>query len=119
MKPAPPVMSTRSAMTCLLVALFELELDELEVVLGDDEAGADRCDAVRLQLAHRVAQGVAGLVLGFGDVGSGRRAGTEADKRLPGHGDILTGDSHRDSRRDSHRDSHRDSRRDSPWVSVR
>src|SRR5947208_14956322 len=69
----------------LAVLLLLLELDELEVVFRDDEARADGADAVRLQLAHRVLERLARVVLVLRDVGASGRSGLESHVGLP-HG---------------------------------
>src|SRR5262245_19404199 len=68
---------------CLAVLLLLLELDELEVVLGDDEARPNGADPVRLELAHRVHERLARILFVLGHVGASRRAGLEPHVGLP------------------------------------
>src|SRR4249919_3628968 len=74
----------------LVLGLFLLELDELEVVFGDDEARADQADAVRLELAHRILERLSRVVFVLGDVSARRRAGTESHVGLPHGRGIVT-----------------------------
>src|SRR6266511_1136557 len=74
----------------LLLLLLLLELDELEVVLGDDEAGSHGADPVRFQLSHRILERLTSVFLVLGDVSPSSRAGLEPHVGLPHGRAILT-----------------------------
>src|SRR6266540_953863 len=75
---------------CSLLLLLLLELDELEVVLGDDEAGSHGADPVRFQLSHRILERLTSVFLVLGDVSPSSRAGLEPHVGLPHGRAILT-----------------------------